>query len=763
MFDLTLFSDGTLTFDTSLDTSGVQKGIGGLGEVAKNALGVFAGNMMTKAVDGLKEIGSAALDSVSSLEQNVGGVETLFKDSANTVISNAENAYKTAGMSANEYMQTVTSFSASLLQSVGGDTAKAAAAADTAITDMSDNANKMGTDMQSIQNAYQGFAKQNYTMLDNLKLGYGGTKSEMERLLADASKLSGQKYDISNLNDVYSAIHVVQTELDITGTTAKEAATTLEGSMSSAKAAWDNFMNGSSDAQELADAFGTAAKNIVSNLAEIIPRLAGTIPALVGAVASQIPGLVTALVPALVGAVSDLLTRIQDFVTTVDWAGSAQKVVDGITAFIDGDGLSKFLEAAGNIIQGIATGLAQALPKLIPALVKLIAYIAISIIKFLPQLVTAGITLIKGLAQGFIAALPDIGIALLGIITEWLKFVANFYGQIGQFIAEVWAKFVEWGAGVIERVGSALSDMLNTAVSWLSQLPSTVWTWLVNTLTRLLQWGQNMVQNASTAMSNMLSTIISWVNQLPGRVWTWLVNTVTKVVTWGQNMVSNASTAMSNMLSTIISWVQQLPEKVWTWLSNTAAKVVTWGADLASKGASAAKGLFDAVVNGVKSLPDKMAEIGSNIVTGIWNGISSGWDWLKNKVSNLATSLLDAAKGALGIESPSREFAKGVGRWIPPGIDKGMKQSMPKTLKSMKQQAAKMVESMQASVRANAGDITLSAKAATGAAALATGGTIVNNDNHVEQTNTYNTPVATPSETAKAQREAVRKLVGGVQ
>ena len=196
----------------------------------------------TMAAAGLVAITKSAIANYAEYEQLVGGVDTLFKDSSKKVQEYANNAYKTAGISANEYMETVTSFSASLLQSLGGDTDKAASVADMAITDMSDNANKMGTDIGRIQDTYQGFAKQNYTMLDNLKLGYGGTKTEMERLLKDATAISGVKYDISNLNDVYQAIHVIQGELDITGTTAKEASTTIQGSISSMKSAWTNLI-----------------------------------------------------------------------------------------------------------------------------------------------------------------------------------------------------------------------------------------------------------------------------------------------------------------------------------------------------------------------------------------------------------------------------------------------------------------------------------------------------------------------------------------
>ena len=191
---------------------------------------------------GVSKVSKEALDSYSSFEQLTGGVETLFKDSGSTVEEYAQQAYQTAGMSANEYMDTITSFSTSLISSLGGDTAKAAEAGNQAVIDMSDNANKMGTNIQDIQNAYQGFAKQNYTMLDNLKLGYGGTKEEMERLLADAEKLTGQHYDLSSFNDITEAIHAIQTEMGITGTTAKEAATTIEGSVNSAKAAYSNWL-----------------------------------------------------------------------------------------------------------------------------------------------------------------------------------------------------------------------------------------------------------------------------------------------------------------------------------------------------------------------------------------------------------------------------------------------------------------------------------------------------------------------------------------
>ena len=843
-------SDGTLKFDTSLDTGGLQSGMGKVASVAQQALGVFTGQMMTRAVDALANLGKSALDSVGQLEQNVGGVETLFGDAADAVIASADRAYQTAGMSANDYMSTVTSFSASLLQSLGGNTEEAAKVADMAIIDMADNANKMGTSMDMIQNAYQGFAKQNYTMLDNLKLGYGGTKTEMERLLADAEKLTGVKYDINNLNDVYQAIHAVQEEMGITGTTAKEAASTLEGSMASAKAAWDNFMNGSGDADQLADAFATAADNIVKNLAEIIPRFAETLPALGGAIIAQIPGLVAAIVPAVLSAGQSVLKQLQDAVLDFDFAGTADKVVQMITGFIEGDGLGSLLDSLVTIFTGIVNGISSMLPSLLPALIELISYVVTSLLDQLPAILDCALELILGLAQGILAALPVLiealpevissiveflisavpqiidagiellmalvdalpviidalvdalpqiieatvtaliaaapqiakaGIKLLGalieaipvIVVELAKAVpdivaaiidvlAELPGLIGEVFAEIVTDLVEWGQQMLSNASTAMSNMLSQVNSIIQELPGKIWTHLVNAVNKVIAWGQQMVSNASTAASNMLSKVSGIIQELPGKIWTHLVNTVNKVVAWGQQMVSNASTAASNMLSKVSSTLQQLPGKVWDYLSQAAQKVVTWGTQLAQKGAAAATQLFNSIVNGLSSLPSKMAEIGSNIVSGIWNGISSGWNWLTNEVSNLANSLLDAAKDALGINSPSKEFADKVGRWIMPGVGKGLDKSMPATLKDMKAKAGELVSAMRAEMSASVGQLSVGASHAAGLR-MAGAGTTVYNDNRMEQSNTYNVPVATPSEVAKKQREALRNMVRGVK
>lgn len=356
-------------------------------------------------------IGKQAIEQYAEYEQLVGGVETLFKQSADTVMGYAENAYKTAGLSANEYMNTVTSFSASLLQSLGGDTEAAAKYADMAITDMSDNANKMGTSMEMIQNAYQGFAKQNYTMLDNLKLGYGGTKEEMQRLLEDAEKLSGIEYDISSYADIVDAIHVVQTEMGITGTTAKEAATTIQGSLASMKGAWENLLTGvaddNSNFEVLVNSFVDSLVGVGEN---IIPRINIVIQGLTQLIteASQtiIPLAVETLLqnlPAIVSAGMDLIIAL----------------VSGIL-----DNMDVLIDSAIELIDVVVDKLIENLPKLIEGGIKLIIALGIGLIKAIPQLVGKIPEIITAIIKGFASGasrILDIGKNIVEGVWEGIK------------------------------------------------------------------------------------------------------------------------------------------------------------------------------------------------------------------------------------------------------------------------------------------------------------------------------------------------------
>ena len=355
---------------------------------------------------------TAAVNNYAEYEQLLGGVETLFKNSADTVMGYAENAYKTAGLSANEYMETVTSFSASLLQSLDGDTKAAASAADMAITDMADNANKMGTSMEMIQNAYQGFAKQNYTMLDNLKLGYGGTKEEMERLLADAEKLSGQEYDISSYADIVDAIHVVQTEMGITGTTAKEAATTIQGSTASMKSAWANLVTGLAD--DSAD-FDTLMSNFVDSVVtvgeNIIPRIQTTIQGVTQLVSAASKTIVPLIVDTLMQNLPSLLTAGVDLVFALvnGMLDNIDTVIDCVLQLIDVivdkliDNLPKLIEGGVRLIIALAGGLIKAIPQLVKNIPAIIAAIVKGLAAGTSQILEVGKNIVRGIWKGISA------------------------------------------------------------------------------------------------------------------------------------------------------------------------------------------------------------------------------------------------------------------------------------------------------------------------------------------------------------------------
>ena len=358
--------DGSVVIKIKGDDSPFQKVLGKIGSAVNTAVKASAA-AVGAASAGVAALGTACINAYADYEQLVGGVETLFKDSADTIQTYADNAYKTAGLSANEYMETVTSFSASLLQSLDGDTEKAAAAADLAITDMADNANKMGTAMESIQYAYQGFAKQNYTMLDNLKLGYGGTKEEMERLLADAEKLSGVKYDLSSYADVVEAIHVIQTEMGITGTTAKEASTTIQGSVASMKAAWANLMVGMADDTQNFDlllsnfieSIGTVADNLLPRIGIVIEGMGKLVAGLAPEIASALPTLTNELLPNLVDTALYLITRLATglLAATPTILANIPKIIEAIVAAFMA---FQWLNLGKQLIDGVANGVKKA-------------------------------------------------------------------------------------------------------------------------------------------------------------------------------------------------------------------------------------------------------------------------------------------------------------------------------------------------------------------------------------------------------------------
>lgn len=412
----------------------------------------------------LIDLGKQSIQGFAEQQQLIGGVDTLFKESSAQVQRYANEAYKTAGLSANQYMETVTSFSASLLQSLGGDTKAAAEKADQAITDMSDNANKMGTDMQSIQNAYQGFAKANYTMLDNLKLGYGGTKEEMQRLLTDAEKLSGVKYDLSSYADIVDAIHVVQTEMGITGTTAAEAATTIEGSANAMKSAWSNLITGMSNenldlgklVQNVIDSVKSFADNLIPRLQIMLPRFVQGLTQLISSMIPYVAPALELLLPPLIEGLGGLVSGIVQALPAAVEAISAviPMLVQQLTIL-----LPQIVSAGVSIIASLAEGIGDNLPALIPAAVDAIIEIASGLVANVDKIIIAAGQLIGGLTQGLIEAIPHLVYRLpeiiLAITSGLLKGMASI-GMVGQQLVE----------GLFNGIANAASWLYEKIKGW---------------------------------------------------------------------------------------------------------------------------------------------------------------------------------------------------------------------------------------------------------------------------------------------------------
>ena len=448
------------------------------GDAAGQSLGAQLVGTLKKviAAAGIGKIISESINMGGALQQSLGGVETLFKDSADTVKEYAAQAYRTVGLSANDYMEQTTSFAASLLSSVSQDTDAAAQLANMAMVDMADNANKMGTDMQDIQNAYQGFAKQNYTMLDNLKLGYGGTQAEMQRLLNDATKISGVKYDLGNLADMYSAIHIIQQEMDITGTTAKEAATTLTGSFAAIKAAAENVMGNWSTGADLTEPLqalaDTAQTFLVDNLLPMI-----------GNVLAGIPEIVYSLVPELLQTGTELLSSLaQGFTEGIPEFFST--ALPQLLAFTDQlrDNAASFVDAGLNLITQLLNGLIAGLPDLIAYVPDIIINICGIINDNMPKILGEGVAIIVQLVAGLVQTVPS-------LLANWKKILEAVLSVISAINWLNIGKNIL--TGVANGVKSMGTSMLNafkggfsSALAWIKSLPS-----------QAVQWGKNLIQS----------------------------------------------------------------------------------------------------------------------------------------------------------------------------------------------------------------------------------------------------------------------------
>lgn len=486
--------------------------------VMKGVLANLATDAIRAVGAGLKSLGSATVDlgkqsleSYANYEQLVGGVDTLFGDASVRVQEYADDAYKTAGISANTYMEQVTAFSATLLHGLGGDTVAAADYANMAMVDMSDNANKMGTSMTDIQNAYQGFAKQNYTMLDNLKLGYGGTQSEMARLINDSGVLGDSVQVTADtvkdvpFDKVIEAIHQVQTNIGITGTTTEEAMSTIEGSTAMLKSSWQNLLTGMADGsvefgglvQNVVDSALAVANNIIPRVQQIIEGIAQAATQLIQTVVPQlvqmIPPILTETLPTLITAVTTVIQSVLDVLPTltpVITSGIMQIVQSLITL------LPSFVDAGLQMLTALIQGISESLPQLIAMMPTIIQQVATVLISNLPLIIAAGIQLLVALINGLTEALPQLISMLPTIISTIVSTLAQHGPEILQAGVQIIQSLVSGIGSMLGDVGSAIGQVASTIGDRIRELPG-----------KMLQWGKDMINGLINGIKSMIGAV----------------------------------------------------------------------------------------------------------------------------------------------------------------------------------------------------------------------------------------------------------------
>lgn len=619
-----------------------------IGDGIKNKLGAAAkAGVAAVAAVGTATIaiGKTALDAYSNYEQLVGGIDTLFKSSSAKMQQYAANAYQTAGVSANRYMEISTSFAAALISSLGGNTEAAADMANTAITDMSDNANKMGTSLETVQEAYMSLSRGNYEMLDSLKLGYGGTKSELERLLSDAEKFSAAQgkvrdFSVDSYSDIVEAIHVVQDEMGITGTTAEEAATTIEGSVNMAKASWENWLAGlgneNADMEVLTDqlvsSVATAGENIIPRVGQIMATLGQT-------VADYAPGVGLYLRNALINVLPEAVQGpMRDAFAGVD------KVV-GKLAGVFNDNLKPAADAADSVFSAISSGIKTfgdnvndlvlpAIDTLSPAFNDFFAAIqtAQPLLEFIANIIGVGL-----------AAAISTAIKLFAAITEVIAFVITGFAQL------------------YEDVSGFVTGVVNFF---------------------------------TVTVPQAIQSLITWFAQLPGNIAAFLSTVIANVAAWATNMVSNAAQAGSQFVTNVVNFLASLPGRVLGFLNSVITNVLNFVSQMGQHAANAATQFANSLINGLASIPGRVASIGSNIIQGMVNGVTGAAGKLIDAVKGAVGNAIEGAKNLLGIHSPSRVFRK-IGQYTMQGAALGVDDDADLLLQSTDNAMRGMVKTAQ--------------------------------------------------------------------
>jgi phage-related protein len=633
--------------DPEADSAGKTSGASFITSFKALALKAIAGLGIGKAI-------SMSLNEGGQLEQSIGGVETLFKDAADQVKGYASQAFKTAGLSANEYMQEVTGFSAALVKSLGGDTKAAAEAANLALTDMSDNANKMGTDMESITRAYQGFAKQQYTMLDNLKLGYGGTKTEMQRLLADATKLTGVKYDINNLADVYQAIHVIQDELGITGTTAKEASQTLQGSAAAMKAAFKDLLGnlaiGEPIEANLQAVSKTFATWLFGNLIPMVGNMAAQIPTLIG-------GIFTTALPIILEQAQGFLAGLGEFFTVQ----LPEAIVQG--AQLIAEQLPVWIQTGMDVIGGLVLGAVTAVPELLATFADAGAQ-AVAALATVDWL---------GLGMDVIDRIVEGARTLIDIFPTLLR-------QIGSTAFD-WLRSINWlqlGKDVITFVFDGVQALFSLVPDLMRSIGQTA-----EMLFHDIDWW-----GLGTAVINFLRDSITWLFDVIPDLLLDIGTTAwdaVREIDWlglGSDVIHFIADGIGWLFTTIPDALLDIGTAAWD-----AFIGVDWlglGVDVISTISGGIDSVFTMITTALGDIAQEgwnafirldWVQLGVDTIAGIVQGFRNAAGSVSSFLMQMAKDALRSVKNFFKIGSPSKLMEDEVGRWIPPGVAVGIERS----------------------------------------------------------------------------------------
>lgn len=619
----------------TMDTSGYEKSLNDASSKAsdfasklKSGLATAAkvgAAALTAAATGVAALTKASIDQYAEYEQLVGGVDTLFKSASDKVQQYADKAYETAGMSANEYMNTVTSFSASLLQSLEGDTEAAAQKADQAITDMADNANKMGTSMEMIQNAYQGFAKQNYTMLDNLKLGYGGTKEEMQRLLKDAEKLSGVKYDLSSYADIVDAIHVVQTEMGITGTTAREASTTIQGSVASMKGAWQNLVTAiAADGWDIGvyvDNFVSSVKvvgqNVIPRVQQILSGIGELVTAIAPMIAQELPALISTVLPAMVSAGAQLLVGLVTGLITAlpDLVAAGPQIVSALASAISAN-LPAIMAAGQQLLAMFGSGIQSGVPQMVAQLPAVIDGFLGFITEQLPAVLDKGVEMLTELANGIIAGIPQL-----------LEQLPLIFESFETFITVNLPVILDKGMDLLFNFVDGIIAGIPNMVARLPEIIKSITTTLSNNYPKIIRSGFDLLIKLADGILSAIPDLVSVLPQVVAAILSGFSSAVSGVFEIGKNIVMGLWDGIKSMGS----WI--------------AEKIGDF---------------FGGIVDGAKDLlgihsPSRVfADIGKNMALGLGNGWEDSFGRVRDGITrglDFGAASVDFASSGLGVSS----------------------------------------------------------------------------------------------------------------